>query len=69
MSLAQWSLIELPKIADAHGNLTFVEGVRHVFFEISREWLAPNGEILVGVPNSNSIHRLVAEKLVCQVER
>ena len=26
-------------------------------------WLAPNGKILVGVPNGNSIHRLVAVKM------
>ncbi|TCD04327.1 WxcM-like domain-containing protein [Erythrobacteraceae bacterium CFH 75059] len=30
------TIIELPKIADARGNLTFVEGVRHLPFEISR---------------------------------
>ncbi len=29
-------LINLPKIADPRGNLTFVEGARHVPFEIKR---------------------------------
>lgn len=29
-------LIELPKIEDARGNLTFVEGQRHIPFEIKR---------------------------------
>lgn len=29
-------MIELPKIADPRGNLTFVEGTRHVPFEIKR---------------------------------
>ena len=28
-----------------------------------KEWLAPSGKILVGVPNGNSIHRLVAVKM------
>ena len=29
----------------------------------AREWLAPGGKILIGVPNGNSIHRLVAVKM------
>jgi 2-polyprenyl-3-methyl-5-hydroxy-6-metoxy-1,4-benzoquinol methylase len=28
-----------------------------------KEWIAPGGKILVGVPNGNSIHRLVAVKM------
>lgn len=28
-----------------------------------REWLAPNGKALLGVPNGNSIHRLAATKM------
>jgi hypothetical protein len=36
MSLKQCRLIELPKIADPRGNLTFIEGGRHVPFEIKR---------------------------------
>lgn len=28
-----------------------------------REWLAPNGKLFLGVPNGNSIHRLVAVKM------
>lgn len=28
-----------------------------------KDWLAPDGNILVGVPNGNSIHRLVAVKM------
>lgn len=36
MSLADCGLIELPKIADPRGNLTFIEGSRHVPFEIRR---------------------------------
>ena len=36
MNLNDCKLIELPKIADARGNLTFVEGGRHVPFDIKR---------------------------------
>ena len=36
MSLDQCKLMDLPKIADARGNLTFVEGGRHVPFDIKR---------------------------------
>jgi WxcM-like, C-terminal len=36
MNLKNYKLIDLPKIADARGNLTFVEGGRHVPFDIKR---------------------------------
>ena len=36
MSLIDCKLIDLPKIADARGNLTFIEGGRHVPFDIKR---------------------------------
>lgn len=36
MSLNECKLIDLPKIADPRGNLTFVEGGRHVPFDIKR---------------------------------
>ena len=36
MSLADCKLIDLPKIADPRGNLTFIEGGRHVSFDIKR---------------------------------
>jgi len=36
MSLDKCRLIELPKIADPRGNLTFIEGTRHIPFEIRR---------------------------------
>lgn len=36
MSLADCRLIKLPKIADPRGNLTFIEGERHVPFDIKR---------------------------------
>lgn len=36
MSIADCRLINLPKIQDTRGNLTFVEGSRHVPFDIKR---------------------------------
>ena len=36
MNLNNYELIDLPKIADTRGNLTFVEGGRHVPFDIKR---------------------------------
>jgi dTDP-4-dehydrorhamnose 3,5-epimerase-like enzyme len=36
MSLDDCRLVELPKIGDPRGNLTYIEGTRHVPFEIKR---------------------------------
>ena len=36
MSLEDCRIVELPKISDARGNLTFIEGGRHVPFDIRR---------------------------------
>jgi hypothetical protein len=36
MSLQRCHLVDLPKITDPRGNLTFIEGSRHVPFDIRR---------------------------------
>jgi hypothetical protein len=36
MGLNDCGLVELPKISDVRGNLTFIEGGRHVPFDIKR---------------------------------
>lgn len=36
MSIADCKIIELPKIADPRGNLSFIEGGQHIPFDISR---------------------------------
>jgi hypothetical protein len=44
-------IIQLPKISDARGNLTFIEGSRHVPFEIKRVYYlydVPGGESRAG---------------------
>lgn len=36
MSIENCKIIELPKISDPRGNLTFIEGSRHIPFDIRR---------------------------------
>ena len=36
MNLSKCKIIELPKITDRRGNLTFIEENRHIPFEIKR---------------------------------
>lgn len=51
MSVDRCTLIELPKISDPRGNLTFVEGGRHVPFDIKRVFYlydVPGGEARAG---------------------
>lgn len=36
MNVADCKLIDLPKIADPRGNLTFIEGARHIPYDIKR---------------------------------
>jgi len=36
MSIADCKIIELPKIADPRGNLSFIEGGQHIPFDINR---------------------------------
>ena len=51
MSINDCKLVELPKIGDPRGNLTFLEGGRHVPFEIKRVFYlydVPGGETRAG---------------------
>lgn len=48
MNLDEIKLIELPKIMDDRGNLTFIEGLNHIPFKIKRTYMiydVPGGEI------------------------
>jgi len=62
-SIDDCELIELPKIADPRGNLTFVEGCRHIPFEIKRIFY------LYDVPTGESrgahAHRTLHQFLIC----
>jgi hypothetical protein len=47
LSLAKCKIIDLPKVADARGNLTFIEENKHIPFEIKRVYYlydVPGGE-------------------------
>lgn len=47
MSISQCRIIELPKVADVRGNLTFIEQKQHVPFDIKRVFYlydVPGGE-------------------------
>ncbi|MGA9585762.1 MAG: FdtA/QdtA family cupin domain-containing protein [Terracidiphilus sp.] len=51
MGRERFQLIDLPKIADPRGNLSFIEGGRHVPFEIKRVYYlydVPGGETRAG---------------------
>jgi len=53
-SIAECRLVDLPKVMDVRGNLTFVEGTRHIPFEIRRVFYlydVPGGESRAGHAN------------------
>ena len=63
MKLPQCSIIELPKIPDHRGNLSFIEGENHVPFSIKRVYYlydVPGGEtchaFIVAISGSFDIH-------------
>ncbi|QOX78010.1 WxcM-like domain-containing protein [Trichlorobacter lovleyi] len=63
MKLELCRLIDLPKIADPRGNLTFVEGNNHIPFEIKRVFYlydVPGGEMRAGHSNIESEQFIIA---------
>ncbi len=51
MSLKECNLIQLPKISDPRGNLTFIQGCAHIPFDIKRVFYlydVPGGESRAG---------------------
>jgi oxalate decarboxylase/phosphoglucose isomerase-like protein (cupin superfamily) len=61
MSLAECGIIDLPRINDQRGNLTFIEGCRHVPFEIKRVYYlydVPGGAERGGHAHKN-LHQLI----------
>lgn len=56
-------LIDLPKIADPRGNLTFIEGNNHIPFDINRVFYlydVPGGEMRAGHSNTKSQQFIIA---------
>jgi dTDP-4-dehydrorhamnose 3,5-epimerase-like enzyme len=62
MSLADCKIIELPKIADPRGNLTFIEGKRHVPYEIKRVYYLY--DVPGGAERGGHAHKQLHEFLV-----
>ncbi len=61
MSLDKCRIIDLPKITDPRGNLTFIEGERHVPFDIKRVYYlydVPGGAERGGHAHRN-LHQLI----------
>jgi|SRR5690242_8533350 len=61
MPLSDCRIIDLPKIADPRGNLTFIEGGRHVPFQIQRVYYlydTPGGAERGGHAHKN-LHQLI----------
>jgi hypothetical protein len=63
MSLEHVKIMELPKISDPRGNLTFVEGNNHIPFDIKRVFYlydVPGGETRAGHSNTQSEQVIIA---------
>jgi hypothetical protein len=62
MALQDCSIIELPKIHEPRGNLTFIEGMRHVPFEISRVYYLY--DVPGGAERGGHAHRDLSQLIV-----
>jgi dTDP-4-dehydrorhamnose 3,5-epimerase-like enzyme len=61
VDLKPWRLIDLPVVHDARGNLTFIEGGRHIEFDIARVYYlydVPGGAERAGHAH-RSLHQLL----------
>jgi dTDP-4-dehydrorhamnose 3,5-epimerase-like enzyme len=62
MSVDQCKVIELPKISDPRGNLTFVEGERHIPFKIERVYYLY--DVPGGATRGGHAHRELQQLLI-----
>jgi glyoxylate utilization-related uncharacterized protein len=62
MSLADCRIVELPRVNDPRGNLTFIEGGRHVPFEIKRAYYLY--DVPGGAERGGHAHRQLQEFIV-----
>jgi hypothetical protein len=63
VSIDDVRMVELPRIADPRGNLTFIEGKRHIPFEIARVFYlydVPGGESRAGHANRDLEQLIIA---------
>ncbi|MGA9986410.1 MAG: FdtA/QdtA family cupin domain-containing protein [Terriglobales bacterium] len=62
MRLDNCRIIDLPKISDPRGNLTFIEGGRHVPFEIKRVYYLY--DVPGGAERGGHAHRILHEFII-----
>jgi hypothetical protein len=62
VSLAECRLIDLPRITDPRGNLTFIEGRRHVSFDINRVYYLY--DVPGGAERGGHAHKVSEEFLI-----
>lgn len=62
MSLSQCRLIDLPQVHDARGNLTFIEGPRHIPFEMKRVYYLY--DVPGGAKRAGHAHKALQQFLV-----
>jgi hypothetical protein len=63
MPLADCRRIDLPKISDARGNLTFVEGREHIPFDIKRVYYLY--DVPGGADRGAHAHRRLHQFIIC----
>ncbi|MDR9768894.1 WxcM-like domain-containing protein [Acetomicrobium sp.] len=67
MSLSKCKIMNLPKISDARGNLTFIRSNKHIPFEIKRVYYfydVPGGESRGGHAHKNLEQFIIAALVV-----
>jgi len=62
MPLADCKIISLPKISDPRGNLTFVEGSRHIPFDIRRVYYLY--DISSGAERGGHAHKALSQLII-----
>ena len=62
MSLNKCKLIDLPRIHDPRGNLTFIEGCRHIPFEIKRVYYLY--DVPGGATRAGHAHKTLEQLLI-----
>lgn len=63
MNIENCTLIELPKISDPRGNLTFIEGNHHIPFEIKRVFYLY--DVPTGADRGAHAHKQLHQFLIC----
>ena len=62
MSLSECRMVDLPKISDPRGNLTFIEGGRHIPFDIQRVYYLY--DVPGGAERGGHAHKALSQLIV-----